>query len=102
MLSEESIRSHFEAHAVDMGGELNGGSWSISGDMLDEAAHAIAEEMREGVVREAPGVWMPASEGHKGILFVGSDSNMAIIDGLPVRMSGKQRVHVTVWRDSDE
>jgi len=43
MLTAKDVREWFEAYAVDMGGELNGGGWDISGNQLDLACADIAQ-----------------------------------------------------------
>jgi hypothetical protein len=50
-MDKTTIREYFEAYAVDMGGELNGGSWDISGDQLDLACEAIAQAAEEEMAK---------------------------------------------------
>jgi len=65
------------------------------------ATHAIAERMREGVVLETKGAWLPPSATHKGILWIAGDeySPAVMTGGLPTIMEGKERVTVTVTRE---
>jgi len=68
---------------------------------LDLAAHAIAERLREGVVFETKGAWLPPSATHKGILWIAGDehSPAVVTGGLPTSMEGKEPVTVTVTKE---